>query len=140
MGAAAMLYEVGMYINPVGLHRHAYYIYSRSDCLGLRRCTAIIATVARFQGNSKPQLRDRLIKVLPAQIRSDVIKSIAILRMARALNQGRRAAVHSIRATAAWSHYVHGERRSRWVTWNCGGREGSSYFRRSLAGTGLQTV
>src|SRR5882724_4020934 len=101
IGAAAMLYEVGMYINPVGLHRHAYYIVSRSELFGFTPLQRqIIATVARFQGNSKPQLRDRLIKVLPAQIRSDVIKSIAILRMARALNQGRRAAVHSIRATA----------------------------------------
>ncbi len=101
IGAAAMLYEVGMYINPVGLHRHAYYIISRSELFGFTPFQRqIIATVARFQGNSKPQLRDRLIKVLPAQIRSDVIKATAILRMARALNQGRRAAVHSIRASS----------------------------------------
>jgi len=100
IAAAAMLYEVGMYINPVGLHRHAYYVISRSELYGftpLQR--TIIATVARFQGNSKPQLRDRLIKLLPAHIRSDAIKSIAILRVARALNQGRRSAVESVRAT-----------------------------------------
>jgi exopolyphosphatase / guanosine-5'-triphosphate,3'-diphosphate pyrophosphatase len=99
IAAAAMLYDVGMYINPVGLHRHAYYVISRSELFGftpLQR--TIIATVARFQGNSKPQLRDRLIKLLPAQVRSDVIKSIAILRVARALNQGRRSAVESVRA------------------------------------------
>jgi exopolyphosphatase/guanosine-5'-triphosphate,3'-diphosphate pyrophosphatase len=100
IAAAAMLYEVGMYINPVGLHRHAYYVISRSELFGftpLQRM--IIATVARFQGNSRPQLRDRLIKLLPAHVRSDVIKSIAILRVARALNQGRRSAVDSLRAT-----------------------------------------
>jgi|SRR5579859_323908 len=100
IAAAAMLYEVGIYVNPVGLHRHAYYVISRSELFGftpLQR--AIIATVARFQGNSRPQLRDRLIKLLPAQARSDTLKSIAILRVARALNQGRRSAVHSVRAT-----------------------------------------
>ncbi len=100
IAAAAMLYEVGMYVNPVGLHRHAYYVISRSELFGftpLQR--TIIATVARFQGNSKPQLRDRLIKLLPAQIRSDVIKATAILRVARALNQGRRSAVQSLRAS-----------------------------------------
>ena len=98
--AAAMLYEVGMYINPVGLHRHAYYVISRSELYGFTPLQRkIIATVARFQGNSKPQLRDRLIKLLPAQIRSDVIKATAILRVARALNQGRRSAVESIRAS-----------------------------------------
>jgi exopolyphosphatase/guanosine-5'-triphosphate,3'-diphosphate pyrophosphatase len=100
IAAAAMLYEVGMYINPVGLHRHAYYVISRSELFGftpLQR--TIIATVARFQGNSRPQLRDRLIKLLPAQTRSNTLKSIAILRVARALNQGRRSAVGSLRVT-----------------------------------------
>jgi exopolyphosphatase / guanosine-5'-triphosphate,3'-diphosphate pyrophosphatase len=99
--AAATLYEVGMYINPVGLHRHAYYVISRSELYGFTPMQRkIIATIARFQGNSKPQLRDRLIKLLPAQIRSDVIKATAILRVARALNQGRRSAVESVRAVA----------------------------------------
>lgn len=99
--AAAMLYEVGMYINPVGLHRHAYYVISRSELYGFTPMQRkIIATVARFQGNSKPQLRDRLMKLLPAQIRSDVIKTIAILRVARALNQGRRSAVESVHAAS----------------------------------------
>ncbi|HKR96763.1 MAG TPA: Ppx/GppA phosphatase family protein, partial [Candidatus Angelobacter sp.] len=76
IAAAAMLYEVGMYINPVGLHRHAYYVISRSELFGFTPLQRkIIATVARYQGNSKPQLRDRLIKILPAQVRSDVIKA-----------------------------------------------------------------
>ncbi len=99
IGAAAMLYEVGTYINPVGRHRHAYYIVWHSELFGfppLQR--KIIATIARFQGNSRPQLRDRLVKLLPAPLRADVIKATAILRVARALNQGRRQAVQSIRA------------------------------------------
>ncbi len=101
ISAAAMLHEVGNYVNPAGRHRHTHYIISHSELFGftpLQR--AVIATVARFQGNSKPQLRDRLIKALPAQVRSDVIKATAILRVARALNQGRRAAVHSFRTAA----------------------------------------
>lgn len=101
IAAAAMLFEVGMYINPVGLHRHAYYVISRSELFGFTPLQRkIIATVARFQGNSKPHLRDRLIKTLPAQIRSEVIKSTALLRVARALNQGRRSAVESVRVAA----------------------------------------
>jgi exopolyphosphatase / guanosine-5'-triphosphate,3'-diphosphate pyrophosphatase len=101
IGAAAMLYEVGTYVNPVGRHRHAYYIISHSELFGFTPLQRkIIATIARFQGNSKPQLRDRLIKVLPAPARSSVIKATALLRVARALNQGRRAAVQSVRAKA----------------------------------------
>jgi exopolyphosphatase/guanosine-5'-triphosphate,3'-diphosphate pyrophosphatase len=101
IGAAAMLYEVGTYVNPVGRHRHAYYIVSQSELFGFTPLQRrIIATVARFQGNSKPQLRDRLIKLLPAPVRGDVIKATALLRVARALNQGRRSAVEGIRAAA----------------------------------------
>src|SRR5260221_5041982 len=98
---AAMLYEVGAFINPVGRHRHAYYIISQSELFGytpLQR--KIIATIARFQGNSRPKIGDRLIKTLPAPLRSDVMKATAILRVARALNQGRRGAVQSILTAA----------------------------------------
>ena len=101
LGAAAMLYEVGMYVNPVGRHRHAHYIVAHSELFGFTPLQRqIVATMARFQGKSRPQLRDRLIKVLPAALRGDVIKATAILRLARALNQGRRGAVESLRASA----------------------------------------
>jgi len=99
IGAAAMLYEVGAYVNPAGRHRHAHYVVSHSELFGFTPLQRrIIATIARFQGNSKPQLRDRLIKVLPARLRSDVIKATSILRVARALNQGRRGSVRKLRA------------------------------------------
>ncbi|HLW53569.1 MAG TPA: Ppx/GppA phosphatase family protein [Candidatus Angelobacter sp.] len=101
IGAAAMLYEVGMYVNPVGRHRHAYYLVSQSELFGFTPLQRrIIATLARFQGNSRPQLRDRLIKLLPAQVRSDVIKATTLLRVARSLDQGRHGAVQSLRASA----------------------------------------
>lgn len=101
IGAAAMLCEVGLYVNAVGRHRHAYYIVSNSELFGFTPLQRrIIATIARFQGKSRPQLRDRLIKILPAEVRSDVIKATALLRVARALNQGRREAVQSLRTTS----------------------------------------
>ena len=101
IGAAAMLYEVGNYVNPAGRHRHAYYVISHSELFGFTPLQRqIIATIARFQGNSKPQLRDRMIKVLPARVRADVIKSTAILRVARALNQGRRGSVKRLKASS----------------------------------------
>jgi exopolyphosphatase/guanosine-5'-triphosphate,3'-diphosphate pyrophosphatase len=99
IATAATLYEVGAFINPAGRHRHAYYVISHSELFGytpLQR--KLIATIARFQGNSRPQLRDRLIKVVPPHLRTDVIKATAILRLAKALNQGRRGAVHELRA------------------------------------------
>lgn len=101
IAAAAMLYEVGNYVNPVGRHRHAYYIISHSELFGYSPVQRqLIAVIARFQGNSRPQMGDRLIKQLPAQSRAAAIKAIALLRVARALNQGRRAAVRALRASA----------------------------------------
>jgi len=101
IGAAAILYEVGAYINPSGRHRHAYYVISRSELFGFTPLQRkIVATIARFQGNSRPQVRDPLIKLLPAQVRSDVIKSTAILRVGRALNQGRRSSVKQLRVSS----------------------------------------
>jgi exopolyphosphatase / guanosine-5'-triphosphate,3'-diphosphate pyrophosphatase len=101
IGAAAMLHEVGNYVNPVGRHRHAYYIVSHSELFGFTPVERqIMATIARYQGKSKPQVRDRLIKILPAEVRVETIKATALLRLARALNQGRREGVQSIHATA----------------------------------------
>lgn len=100
IATAALLYEVGAFINPAGRHRHAYYVIAQSELFGFTPLQRkIIATIARYQGNSRPQLRDRLIKTLPAHLRSDVIKATAILRLGRALNQGRRGAVQEIKAT-----------------------------------------
>ena len=101
ISAAAVLYEVGNYINPVGRHRHAHYVISHSELFGFTPLERqLVATIARYQGNSRPQLRDRMIKMLPPRVRSDVIKSTALLRVARALNQGRRCAVKSLRAAS----------------------------------------
>src|SRR5436305_5708159 len=101
ISAAAVLCEVGAYINPVGRHRHTYYIVSQSELFGFTPVQRqVIAVIARYQGSSRPQLRDRLIKLLPAHLRAATIKATAILRVARALNQGRRAAVHAIKISA----------------------------------------
>src|SRR5258707_2008237 len=63
ISAAAMLHEVGNYVNPAGRHRHTHYIISHSELFGFTPLQlAIIATIARFQGNSKPPLRDRFVK------------------------------------------------------------------------------
>jgi exopolyphosphatase / guanosine-5'-triphosphate,3'-diphosphate pyrophosphatase len=101
IGAAALLCEAGTYVNPVGRHRHTFYIVSHSELFGFTPLQRqMIAVIARFQGNSRPGLRDRLVKLLPAQLRAEAVKAICILRVARALNQGRRAAVRSIKVSS----------------------------------------
>ena len=96
--AAAMLYEVGDFLNRNGRHRHAYYIISNSEILGYTpQQRRIIAAIARYLGNSRPGMDDVPMKALESTDRSDVQKAIVLLRLARALNLGRSRAVERVR-------------------------------------------
>ncbi len=98
LSAAAMLYEVGDYVNRNGRHRHAYYIISNSEILGYTpQQRRIIAAIARYLGKSRPVTGDGPVKVLPPADRADVRKAALILRLARAINLGRSNAVRKQR-------------------------------------------
>jgi exopolyphosphatase/guanosine-5'-triphosphate,3'-diphosphate pyrophosphatase len=96
--AAAMLYEVGDFVNRTGRHRHAHYIISNSEILGYtppqRR---IIAAIARYLGKSRPTVEDGPMKAIDPADRADVQKAILLLRLARSLNLGRSRAVERVR-------------------------------------------
>ena len=101
LSAAALLHEVGAFVNRTGWHRHAWYVIAHSELLGftpLQRQT--VAAIARYLGTALPGDNDKLLKALPPDDRTHVRKALALLRMARALNQGRRRAVASVSARA----------------------------------------
>ena len=96
--AAAMLHEVGAYINRSGRRRHTYYVISNSEIFGytpLQR--RIIAAIARFVGKSLPSPSNQVMRVLPGIDQINVVKAVALLRLARALDQGRRASVAQLK-------------------------------------------
>src|SRR5450755_866827 len=97
LSAAAMLYEVGDYVNRNGHHRHTHYIISNSEILGYtppqRR---LLAAIARYLGKSRPATEDGPIKVVDPGDRDNVQKAILLLRLARALNLGRSRAVEKV--------------------------------------------
>lgn len=96
--AAAMLYEVGDYVNRNGRHRHANYIISNSEILGyMPQQRRMIAAIARYLGKSRPTMEDGPMKVIEPADRADVQKAIVLLRLARALNLGRSRAVERVR-------------------------------------------
>jgi exopolyphosphatase/guanosine-5'-triphosphate,3'-diphosphate pyrophosphatase len=98
LSAAAMLYEVGDYVNRNGRHRHAYYIIAHSEILGYTpEQRRIIAATARYLGKSRPVPGDAAMKVLPPADRENVRKASLLLRLARALNLGRSGAVRGAR-------------------------------------------
>ena len=100
--AAAMLNEVGAYINRSGRRRHTYYIIANSELFGYTPVQRrIIAAIARYVGNSLPTTGDAVLQLLPRADQAQVPKAVALLRLARALDQSRRGAVRdlSIRVT-----------------------------------------
>jgi exopolyphosphatase / guanosine-5'-triphosphate,3'-diphosphate pyrophosphatase len=98
LSAAAMLYEVGDYVNRNGRHRHTYYIISHSEILGYTpEQRRVIAAIARYLGKSRPSDGDGPMKVLAAADREHVRRASILLRLARALNLGRSGAVRDVR-------------------------------------------
>lgn len=95
--AAAMLHEVGAYINRSGRRRHTYYVIAHSELFGYTPVQRrIIAAIARYVGKSLPSDSDRILRLLPAANQVSVPKAVALLRLARALDQGRRGAVREL--------------------------------------------
>jgi exopolyphosphatase/guanosine-5'-triphosphate,3'-diphosphate pyrophosphatase len=96
--AAAMLYEVGDFVNRNGRHRHTHYIIANSEILGFTpQQRRIIAAIARYLGKSKPAVDDGPMKLVDSADRANVEKAIVLLRLARALNLGRSRAVEKVR-------------------------------------------
>jgi glycosyltransferase involved in cell wall biosynthesis len=101
LSGAALLHEVGAYVNRTGWHRHAYYLIANSEILGYTPAQRrVMAAISRYLGSALPSSGDKLIKSLEPQYRAHVPKAVALLRLARALNQGRSRAVASVAARA----------------------------------------
>lgn len=101
LSAAAMLYEVGDYVNRNGRHRHTYYIILHSEILGYTpEQRRIIAAVARYLGKSRPAPGDGPMKLLPGPDQDCVPKASLLLRLARALNLSRSGAIRGVRVRA----------------------------------------
>ena len=97
LSAAAMLYEVGDYVNRNGRHRHTHYIISHSEILGYTpEQRRVIAAIARYLGKSRPSDGDGPIKILRPEERDHVCRASLVLRLARALNLGRSANVRDV--------------------------------------------
>jgi len=100
LAAAAMLYEVGDFVNRNGRHRHTQYIISNSEILGYTpEQRRIIAGIARYLGKSRPNPGDSPLKGLQPADHEAIAKASMLLRLARAMNLGRGHTVERVRVT-----------------------------------------
>jgi exopolyphosphatase/guanosine-5'-triphosphate,3'-diphosphate pyrophosphatase len=98
ISTAAMLCEVGDYLNRTGRHRHTYYIISHSEILGYTpQQRKVIAAIARYLGKSRPSAADAPITALPPSHQKDIAKASLLLRLAWGLNLGRSGALKTVR-------------------------------------------
>jgi exopolyphosphatase/guanosine-5'-triphosphate,3'-diphosphate pyrophosphatase len=88
--AAAMMRDVGKYINYQGHHRHTQYVIAGSEFYGFTpQQRAIVSGIARYLGKSRPAPQDRAFRYIAVSEHDNVKRAIVLLRLAVALNQDR---------------------------------------------------
>jgi exopolyphosphatase/guanosine-5'-triphosphate,3'-diphosphate pyrophosphatase len=96
--AAAMMEDVGKFMNHQGHHRHTQYIIANSEIFGFSpEQRAIVSALARYLGKTRPDPMDRVMRTIPIEEHNHVIRGIVLLRLAVALNQDRASAILRIR-------------------------------------------
>jgi len=96
--SAAMMQEVGKFMNHQGHHRHAQYIIANSEIFGFSpEQRAIVSALARYLGKTRPDAMDRVMRTIPLEEHPNVVRAVVLLRLAVALNQDRASAVVRMR-------------------------------------------
>jgi exopolyphosphatase / guanosine-5'-triphosphate,3'-diphosphate pyrophosphatase len=89
LSTAALLHDVGRFVNRSGRHRHTYYLISNSEIFGFTpEQRQIIAAIARYLGRSRPSPSDSPIASLSNTDKEIVPKAVVLLRLAKAMNHG----------------------------------------------------
>lgn len=90
LAAAAMMNEVGKFMNHQGHHRHTQYIIENSEIFGFSPAErTMMSAIARYLGKSRPDPLDRPLRAVTLEMQADVVRCVVLLRLAIALNQNR---------------------------------------------------
>ena len=101
MEVAALLHDIGNYVNLRAHHKHSQYILSVSDIFGLSRDDMdIVANVARYHRRATPQKSHLPYMALDSDTRVTVNKLAAILRLANALDADHLQKVKDVKVKA----------------------------------------
>lgn len=96
--AAAMLRDIGKYMNYQGHHRHAQYIVANSEIFGFTATQRVVTSaISRYIGKSRPEPEGRTMRQVPVEEHEHVRRAVVLLRLAVALNQDRASDVLRVR-------------------------------------------
>lgn len=110
---AALLHDVGYYVNAINHDRHGHYLLENSFLFGLsEREQAVVANIVRYHRKTAPTLEHGHFKALQPRDRLLVNKLCALLRLADGIDTGhagrvRRVALQS--AKSRWTLVLEGE-------------------------------
>jgi exopolyphosphatase/guanosine-5'-triphosphate,3'-diphosphate pyrophosphatase len=80
---AALLHDIGHFINTIDHDKHGYYILKANPLIGLNEHQQeLVASLVRYHRKSFPSLEDSNFKVLPQKDRMTVSKLSALIRLA----------------------------------------------------------
>ena len=98
LNVAALLHEIGRFVNVRSHHKHSMYMIRNSELFGLgRRDMLITSLVARYHRRASPQPRHDGYGTLPREQRVAVAKMAAMLRIAIALDETRSQRIKNFR-------------------------------------------
>ena len=97
---AALLHEIGLFINTRSYHKHSMYLIKNSEIFGFgRRDLLMTALVARYHRRSSPKMSHEDIAELARDDRVAIAKMAGILRIAIALNDSRTPRIQEVECT-----------------------------------------
>jgi exopolyphosphatase / guanosine-5'-triphosphate,3'-diphosphate pyrophosphatase len=104
---AALLYEIGLFINVHSNHKHAMYLIRNSEMFGLsRKDLLLVSLVARYHRRSSPQPDHEGYATLDRIDRVAVAKMAAILRLAIAIDETRTQRVVEIQCLKEGDRFI----------------------------------
>ncbi|HIF30179.1 MAG: HD domain-containing protein [Pirellulaceae bacterium] len=90
LATAAILHEIGKYVNVRSYHKHTMYLIRNSELFGLSgQELTLVALIARYHRRASPQQSHEAYTSLRRDQRVAVSKMAALLRLAKALDASR---------------------------------------------------
>ncbi len=94
---AAILHDIGKYVNIKNHYKHSFNIIMASDLLGLtEKETAVVANIARYHSRELPGDDSRVFRNIKSEERVMISKLTAILRVADGLDRSHLQKVKNI--------------------------------------------
>jgi exopolyphosphatase/guanosine-5'-triphosphate,3'-diphosphate pyrophosphatase len=96
---AALLHDIGLFVNLRGHHKHSQYLIAAAEIFGLsREDLLVVSNIARYHRRALPQRSHPMYMALDRETKLVVNKLAALLRLANALDADHQQKVKDVRA------------------------------------------